>query len=328
MRRAKIFIVLVISISSALMTTSAVSAQSSDGSRPPMASEACGSASADPEVSPSVEIDEGIRSLRTHIPSAHDGATPLPLIIWLHGQGMSASDMDDVTNLSDFGERHGIVVTAPQGHDPDSGWMWEPGTAEFEPGVENRDVAFIGALLDQLGSELCLDLARVYATGYSIGGHGASVLACRLSDRIAAVAAAPMFADLGDSCAASRAVPMLAFHQTGDEYVLFEGELGDFLGDTLPWGTTKGEEPFFQRADWSVSTVDRAESIALRDGCQAGATSTPIAEGVVRLSWACPEGADVGLVVVEGGGHDWMIEGGPDTNELMWAFLSRFALPQ
>jgi polyhydroxybutyrate depolymerase len=328
MRRAKIFIVLVISISSALMATSAVSAQSSDGSRPPMASEACGSASADPEVSPSVEIDEGIRSLRTHIPSAHDGATPLPLIIWLHGQGMSASDMDDVTNLSDFGERHGIVVTAPQGHDPDSGWMWEPGTAEFEPGVENRDVAFIGALLDQLGSELCLDLARVYATGYSIGGHGASVLACRLSDRIAAVAAAPMFADLGDSCAASRAVPMLAFHQTGDEYVLFEGGLGDFLGDTLPWGTTKGEEPFFQRADWSVSTVDRAESIALRDGCQAGATSTPIAEGVVRLSWACPEGADVGLVVVEGGGHDWMIEGGPDTNELMWAFLSRFALPQ
>jgi polyhydroxybutyrate depolymerase len=234
-----------------------------------------------------------------------------------------------VTELPAFGEANGVVVVAPQGHQPDFGWMWEPGEAGVEPGLANRDVAVIDALIDQLGNEMCLDLARVYATGYSIGGHGATAIACRLSDRIAAIVTTAGFTDLGTECEASRVVPMLAMAGTADEYILFTGGLGDFLSDQLPWGTTKGDEAFFNRPDWSLPPIERLEAVAVRNGCEPGPTATPLSAAAQLLTWSCPAGADHALIVVDGGGHDWLIEGGDiDANQVYWDFLSGFALPE
>lgn len=129
----------------------------------------------------------------------------MPLVLWLHGQGMSAASVEDWTDLVPFAEEHDFVVVAPEGHDPDSGWMWEPGVADIPLTTDHRDIAFIDALLDSLGEELCLDLARVYATGFSMGGHGVMALACALGHRFAAVAPAAMFFDLGE--VASRSDP-------------------------------------------------------------------------------------------------------------------------
>ena len=49
--------------------------------------------------------------------------------------------------------------------------------------------AQVAALLDKLEGHLCVDLNRVYVTGFSNGGLLAYELAMSLSDRIAAVAA-------------------------------------------------------------------------------------------------------------------------------------------
>jgi polyhydroxybutyrate depolymerase len=241
---------------------------------------------------------------------------------------MEAASVEDWTDLVPFADEHGFVVVAPEGHAPDAGWMWEPSVADIPLTSDDRDIAFIDALLDSLGDGLCLDLARVYATGFSVGGHGVMALACALDDRIAAAAPAAMFSDLGDGCRPQRPVPVLALSQTGDEYVYWDGGLGDFLSDRLPWGTTKGDEPFFQRAAWSMSELERAEAMALRNGCDPGSSSEAIAEGVTRMLWSCPDDSPVELLVVDGGEHSWLIESAPASmTELMWVFFRRFALP-
>lgn len=295
----------------------------------PVASSGCGDASAAaPQARGSLEIAGEERRWRTTVPSKYDGSTPMPLVLWLHGQGMDAASVDDWTDLASAAERFGFVSVAPQGHAPDAGWMWEPATADVPLSVRNRDIAFIDALIDRLAVETCIDLSRVYATGFSIGGHGVMALACALGGRIAAVAPAAMYSDLGTACVSERPVPVLAIDQTADEYVLWDGGLGDFLSDRLPWGTTKGEEPFFTRPDWSRSAIDRVESVAVRNGCQPGPAAEPVAEAVDRLVWTCPDQADVELIVVDGGEHAWLIESAPaSTSDLMWSFFERFALP-
>ena len=50
------------------------------------------------------------------------------------------------------------------------------------------DVLFTRAMLNALEANLCVNPARVYATGMSNGGFMSHRLACELSDRIAAIA--------------------------------------------------------------------------------------------------------------------------------------------
>ena len=77
------------------------------------------------------------------------------------------------------------------------------------------DVAFIGELLDYLEATLCIDPARVYATGISNGSAFAQRLACLMPDRIAAVAAVAAFV-YPVVCDAAPPVPIIAFHGTAD----------------------------------------------------------------------------------------------------------------
>ena len=101
----------------------------------------------------------------------------------------------------------------------------------------NPDVAFIEALIDRLGDELCLDLARVYATGHSNGAIGASVLGCVLADRLAAIAPVAALTDFGDACQEARAVPVLGIHGGADPYVLLEAA-GDKGSTASCWRTS------------------------------------------------------------------------------------------
>lgn len=317
-----------LTILAALVLTASIPVYGATGvaERAPVPSQGCGEASEGTQGG-SLEVAGETRSWRTYVPSTYAGTMPMPLVLWLHGQGMEAASVEDWTDLVPFADEQGFVVVAPEGHAPDSGWMWEPSVADIPLTTDDRDIAFIDALLDSVGEELCLDLARVYATGFSMGGHGVMALACALDDRIAAVAPAAMFSDLGEGCQPERSVPVLALSQTADEYVFWDGGLGDFLSDRLPWGSTKGEEPFFQRDAWSLSELERAEAMALRNGCDPGPESEAIAEGVTRMSWRCPADGAVELIVVDGGEHGWLIESAPASmSDLTWAFFRRFAM--
>lgn len=52
---------------------------------------------------------------------------------------------------------------------------------------------FVGAMIDMLSQEYMIDLGRVYACGYSNRRFLTYDLACRVSDRIAAIGAISSF---------------------------------------------------------------------------------------------------------------------------------------
>ena len=55
-----------------------------------------------------------------------------------------------------------------------------------DAGRERDDLAFAGALIDELVANWCADPGRVYSTGMSNGGFFTARLICEMSDRIAA----------------------------------------------------------------------------------------------------------------------------------------------
>ena len=86
----------------------------------------------------------------------------------------------------------------------------------------NPDLAYVSALIDQVESTQCIDTSRVYAGGFSDGAVMASLLACTMSDRFAAIGAVSGL-ELPAPCAPARPVPVIAFHGTADPILYFGG---------------------------------------------------------------------------------------------------------
>lgn len=204
------------------------------------------------------------RGYRLHLPSGYDGVRPLPLWLHVHGYTGSAAHSDGWTGLSELADRESFVVVFPQGtaFDAPSGqrdqststritsWNDLACSAPLKP--ENPacredadsypcppecgscgpcnwcscqdDVGYIGALIDHLSAELCLDSARVFASGYSNGGMFVQRLGCALSDRLAAVAPMHGYLARGFHCVAGDAGPsMLLIGGTADRTVPIDG---------------------------------------------------------------------------------------------------------
>ena len=185
----------------------------------------------------------------------------------------------------------------------------------------NLDIDFVSAMYDEITSDLCIDLSRVYASGLSYGAFFTSLVACKMSDRFAAVA--PVAGILAHTpCTPSRPVPVITFHGTADPILPFNLEDGpvDLNGPGFPANV----------ASW-----------AERNGCDPDATDTEVTDEVIHRVYDCPTDADVEFYIVLGGGHAWpgsafsqAIESvvGYTTmdisaTELAWSFFQRFQLP-
>ncbi len=175
---------------------------------------------------------------------ASEGAAPRPIIFAFHGFRADAAGLRVGTGLAALAEREGVILVTPEGHEGvhllgTVGRGWDLGADE------TRDVAVVRALLDALERERCVDRRRVYATGMSNGGFFASLLACRLADRVAAIAPVAGTMPLAD-CAPARPVPVLLTFGRAD--------------DVVP--------PTLMRAgrDWWAK-VDRCDTAHDHDGC-------------------------------------------------------------
>jgi len=289
-----------------------------------------------------LQLDEGDgREGRTYVrevPSAHDGTTPLPLVVDLHGFAGNALAQADYTGLGATGEAEGFVTLTPQGRGDPAAWDALPGSA---------DIAFFGRLLDRAEADLCLDRNRVYAAGLSNGAMLASTLACVAGDRVAAVGAVagvsaviPVGVPASESCPSGRRVPIVAFHGTDDRVVRFDGGLGPGVADLpAPDGRTIGD--IVRRSDLSVPEIMAVW--AERDGCDGDpGPAVPVEGDVSLVAYDCPNGVAVELYVVDGGGHHWpgaredpayaplaeaideLGEPSPvSANDLMWSFFAR-----
>jgi len=148
---------------------------------------------------------------------AAPGDRPLPVVLSFHGFRGSAWRHRWWTGWGVLALREGFITINPEGHDgvellQTTGRGWD-----FRPG-ETRDATFVGALLDGLERERCVDRRRIFATGMSNGGFFTNLLGCALSDRLAAVAPVAGAIPLR-RCTPSRPLPILLIHGSADQVV-------------------------------------------------------------------------------------------------------------
>jgi polyhydroxybutyrate depolymerase len=233
----------------------------------------------------------------------------MPLVIGLHPSGGTGRSFDEDTGLVSAATSRGFAVLLPDGAigtDDGAGHYWNiPGVplvngADVPPGTRD-DLRFLADAIDQVVADHCVDARRVYVTGFSGGARMASMVGCRLADRVAAVAPVAGLragraagADFSEpdaqDCRPSRAIRLLAIHGTDDRTNPFAG------GGGVRWGYS----------------VERAAARwASLDHCESAPRSQKISSQVTRIQYAmCGGGSAVVLYRIdapeaEGGGHVW-----------------------
>jgi polyhydroxybutyrate depolymerase len=238
------------------------------------------------------------RSFVVRLPKSYDGTRPYPVVLAYHGGGSNAEQMVHFCGLNEKADRAGFIVAYPNGTGPQErgALTWNGGNCCGYAVQHNvDDVAFTRALLDDLAKVVKLDPRRVYATGMSNGALLVYRLASELSDRIAAIA--PVAGPMGiATCSPKRPVPVIHFHGTNDDFAPFNGGTG---AKSLT-GTNHYSVDHSIRA-WVKANGCKEEpvTVELPDQAKDGTKVRKKTYGGGK------DGAEVVLVVIEGGGHTW-----------------------
>ena len=187
---------------------------------------------------------------------------PSPLVIDLHFFGGSIDLHLELDRWGELSEAEGFVVAFPEATLLEIGqtaWFASP---EATPDAETPDeVGFIETLIDELTETACIDPTLIHVIGHSNGAAMASLVACRLPNRVASVVTISGLAPSQETCDRSRDVPLLHVHGDADptaEYSTHRGFVETWAAergcDTEPALTTLSGE--VQREDFSGCTAD------------------------------------------------------------------------
>lgn len=169
-------------------------------------------------------IHDGIqRDYILYIPAIYDGGTEVPLVFNFHGFGSNANEQMLYGDFRDIADSEGFLLVHPEGTFFNGNQHWNVGG--FTIGSTVDDVGFTEALIEELAGLYTINLDRVYATGMSNGGYMSFLLACQLSEKIAAVASVTgsMTPETFDACSPQHPTPILQIHGTNDEIVPYNG---------------------------------------------------------------------------------------------------------
>jgi polyhydroxybutyrate depolymerase len=325
-------------VAPAVTATTATTAPTDPRAVAPVASAGCGSGAAG-AVAPGqdkITMTSGReeRWYFRHVPPAHDGAQPVPVIVDLHGYSEGAEVHVALSGLPAYGDEQGFVTLTPQGRGAIA--FWQP-----SPSAASTDMVFLSDMLDQVEAGLCVDTARVFVTGLSNGAMMTSAVACALADRVAAVAPVAGVTPI-DGCTLSRPVPVVAFHGTEDQYLSYDGGFGPATGNLpAPDGSDQTLGDLGATVGGGPSVEEVVAAWASRNGCEGEPERDAVAADVTELVYPCPVGDEAELYRIEGGGHTWpgseltkqavallgMTTFSISANEVMWQFFLDHPLP-
>ncbi|MEX0589888.1 MAG: PHB depolymerase family esterase [Xanthobacteraceae bacterium] len=267
------------------------------------------------------------RSYRLFLPP-NLSATPVPVVIALHGAVQTAAEFETDLGLNRIAQRNRFAVVYPEGLNrvwDDArppimrlGYMVRPGD----------DVPFLTTVVRRLIAEGIADPNRIYLAGLSMGGFMATRMACEHAQLFAAVAviAATVPEQYRKSCAPRRPLPALFMHGTFDPIVPWFG---------LPMAGAG-----------ILSANDAAQFFADLAGCMVYADSErPSLDRSAKVEirrWSiCRNNLSVMLYTIPGGGHlppsaetgrgdtfvSWFLQERShaiDAAEEIWTFFRRY----
>ena len=251
------------------------------------------------------------RDFSVYIPESYTHDSSSSMIFVFHGFGGSNNFIMYTSNFNSISERENFIVVYPQGS---SFWgypHWNVGG--WTNGSSVNDVEFIDFLIELISEQYNINQDRIYATGMSNGGFFSYLLACQLSDKIAAIASVTgsMTNEIFNNCDPTKEVPVLQIHGTEDPIVTYEGNSS--IGSI-------GIESVLSY--WkSNNYCHESETTELYD-------SNPNDSFYVHriLFDNGVNGSKVDHYKVYGGEHFWFMEDDINSSELIWEFFSQHDL--
>lgn len=238
----------------------------------------------------------GERPVELTVPAAYDAESQWPLLMVLHGYGVTPAIQTGYFGVNALVDSHGVLLIAPEGttnqaNDP----FWNATDACCGFGASVDDVAYLRSLIEDVSTDYSVDASRVFVIGHSNGGFMTHRMACDASDLVtAAVSLAGMtWLDPSD-CAPSDDVSVLQIHGDLDDTIFYAG------------GTVDASVPGYPSA---AETVAHWQTY---DGCAPGLVLDPVRKDLdfglageeTRVErFDCGTSLDVELWTMEGAGH-------------------------
>lgn len=254
---------------------------------------------------------EGLnRRALLYVPLSYNPELGVPLIVVPPAYGWTVEFTIQHSDLLRHASKWNMVVAALDAPDRAINVAFD---ARANPFRQN-DVAYTSKVLSEVDRLLCLDARRVFCAGFSRGARFCSRLASERSDIFAAVATMSGLRFPRPNNA-TRPVPILAFHGTGDKVNPFDGGGPEY---------------------WMTSVPDAMSAWVNFNGCKERSTQNIAPSQVMYMYSACWEHAHVILVEVKGGGHEWpdsrynlsgYASEAPKANELIMQFFNAHPLP-
>ena len=270
-------------------------------------------------------IHDGIdREYLVYIPNVYDSSESIPLVLNFHGFGGTAYDhykyTSDMTSLADTAN---FLLVYPQGAAGSDGYShWNIADENSKSDID--DLGFTSAMIDDLIQTYNVDTLRIYATGFSNGAAFTYDLACRLSQRIAAIA--PVGENMTqvsyDECEATKPTGIISFHGTADE--------------SRPYNGIEGYNLSYEQINSFWTTLNETETEPTIAEIN---TNTEDGSSVELYTWE--KGRNCSTVEhykIINGGHSWPnpnaeswgkgddVNRDIDTNVLIWNYVSEYDL--
>jgi polyhydroxybutyrate depolymerase len=236
----------------------------------------------------------GDRQYIVHIPPMADPNAALPVVVVYHGAGGKGADMQQATGFDIVADWSGVITVYPTGQAGNA--PWNVGRNVCPPGnfvsTTADDVGYLEAMLDDIENDQCLDRARVFVTGFSMGGYMSNQLGCQLG-RARLRAIAPHSGGTYSGDCEGGALPVLLLHGDADSLINYR------------CGT--------QARDYWVD----------RNGCSPEYDTWDVTGGQCQFHRGCPRDAPVVLCTFYGMDHAWAYPPMYESSSLLiWSFFS------
>lgn len=245
-----------------------------------------------------INVNGVLRDYIIHIPESYSGNEAYPLLFVFHGFGGNMESSYNNSKFYELAESENFIVVHPNGISS----RWDAVSL-----TNNTDIDFVEELITAIKNEYSIDSTRIYSAGMSNGGYFSFLLACELSDKIAAIGSVTglMFQNVVNNCAPTRAISVIQIHGTEDNIVNY-----DNVEDVINFWVDKNN------TDATPTIVD-IPNIDTSDG------ST-----VERFTYQNGDNnIEIQHLKITNGFHDWPgYEGNMDINasEEVWNFLKRY----
>lgn len=168
---------------------------------PPTTTPGCGMVPSGDVLDGVIDVGEVQRNYIIEIPDDYDPDTPYPIAFGFHGRGGDSVSAQNSHNLFEHFGGQAIVV-----------YPEKPVDVLWNIAGDGDDIAFVMELAQEIGFEMCFDLDRVFAYGYSSGASMAQALGCHRGDFFRGIGAASGWAPSIGLCQG----PITAFMSHGE----------------------------------------------------------------------------------------------------------------